>query len=133
MLTTEQRKQALFADNFAAEGDIAEKTPVAPLTLDKLQVVTVHYDLFSRLQELSKEKDIDFFIYKRVRQGRYMPKHKYYYSIVAVKKGTSKANHVKNQENAVAIVDLATCVNHRRNSSQYKKLTQFCAELDAYN
>lgn len=127
----EKRKQDLFADNDPVE--IKEKKPARPLTLDKLQVVTVHYDLFSRLLKLGAERDIDYLIFKRTRAGRYAPKNKYYYSVVAVKKGTVKARHVREQKNILAIVDLPYKANQRRNSVQYRLLKQFYNELVVQN
>ena len=127
MTIMEKRQQDLFADDSIPK--LKEKKPAIPLTLERLQVVTVHYDLFSRLIELSAEKDIDYFIFRRSREGRYVPKNKYYYTIIAVRKGTPKARHVGEQQNILATVDLPHKANQRRNSSQYQLLKRFCDEL----
>lgn len=127
MTILEKRQQDLFADDSIPI--LKEKKPAIPLTLERLQVVTVHYDLFSRLIELSAQKSLDYLIFRRAREGRYAPKNKYYYSIVAVPKGAPKARHVRDQQNILASVDLPHKANQRRNSSQYQSLKRFCDEL----
>ena len=127
MTIMEKRQRDLFDDDNIPE--LKEKKPAIPLTLERLQVVTVHYDLFSRLIELGAVKDIDYLIFRRNREGRYAPKNKYYYTVIAVRRGTPKARRVREQQNILATVDLPHKANQRRNSSQYQSLKQFCDEL----
>ena len=125
-----RRQLELFADSTPIEEALPKQH--IPLTLDKLPCITVHYDLFSKLQTLSIEKGIDYFIFRRTKIGRhYKPKNKRYFSIVAVQAGTPKAHHFKSQSNVIATVNLSPNVNPRRNSSQYRLLKQFCDALAA--
>lgn len=126
----EKREQDLFADSIPIE--IKEKKPTSPLTLDKLQAVTVHYELFSRLMTLGEEKKVDYLIFKRIRNGRYATKNKCYYTIVATKRGTPRARQVRSQTGVIMKIDFPMQVNYRRGGKQYRLLQELLNGIIAF-
>ena len=101
--------------------------------LSQVRSIAIAYpDMLELITETARQKNINLYVYRRSREGRYKPANRYYEGIYAVRAGNPKTTQARSLTGIVAAID---CYPHRicksRRSRQYKVLEAFLKEISA--